>query len=63
MVVAVVELVECKLITTNNIPPEPELSFGDYRAGRFMWVLRNVRRLAEPMAAREAGVVGLGGNG
>jgi len=40
MVVAVVELVDCKPITPDNIPPEPERSFGDYRAGRFMWVLR-----------------------
>lgn len=51
MVVAVVEMVECKVITPGNIPPEPERSFGDYRAGRFMWVLRNVRRLADPVPA------------
>ncbi|MDA8335257.1 MAG: ASCH domain-containing protein [Peptococcaceae bacterium] len=51
-VVAVVELVDCKLITSDNIPPEPERSFGDYQTGRFMWILRSVRRLAEPVTAR-----------
>jgi hypothetical protein len=47
-----VELVNCKLITPDNIPPDPEPSFGDYRPGRFMWVLRSVRRLLEPVAVR-----------
>jgi len=52
MVVAVVELVDCKPIVPGNLPPEPDLSFGDYRAGRFMWALRDVRRLVEPVADR-----------
>ena len=51
-VVAVAELVDCVLITPDNIPPEPERSFDDYRPGRFMWILRNVRKLAEPVAVR-----------
>lgn len=51
-VIAVVELVNCKLITPDNIPPEPERNFGDYRPGRFMWVLRNVQRIATAVPAR-----------
>lgn len=31
-------------------PEEPELSFGDYRAGRYAWFLQGVRRLQHPIA-------------
>ena len=52
MVVAVAELVDCRLITADNIPPEPERSFGDYRPGRFMWILRDICKLAEPVPVK-----------
>lgn len=32
------------------LPPEPELSFGDYRPGRKAWVLENALRFAVPFA-------------
>lgn len=36
-----------------SIPPdEPERSFGDYTAGRYAWVLRNLVELPEPVPAR-----------
>ena len=35
-------------------PPEPEYSFGNYAPGRFAWVLKDVRPLAEPIPARGA---------
>jgi hypothetical protein len=31
---------------------ESEAAFGDFRAGRFMWELRNVRRLRRPLPTR-----------
>lgn len=33
-----------------GVPPEePELSFGDYTPGRYVWVLENVRALDDPV--------------
>lgn len=37
-----------------NLPEEPELSFGNYAAGRFAWILENVHVLKEPIPARGA---------
>lgn len=35
------------------VPPlEPELSFGNYSPGRYAWILVNVRKLDEPIAAK-----------
>lgn len=51
-VVAVVRLVDCVRITRDNAPSAPEHAFGDYTPGRFMWRLRDTRRLPEPITAR-----------
>ncbi len=60
-VIAVAELSACKRIRGipdyDRLPDEPELSFGDYRAGRYMWKLVNVKRLPEPVPAK--GMLGL----
>lgn len=68
-IVAVCELRDCRIIGVelNGIPTyaaddmitaepvwEPERSFGDYRAGRFAWVLTDIRRLPEPIPAKGA---------
>jgi len=41
-IIAKGELVDCVKITTENIPDEPERSFGDYTPGRFAWRLEKV---------------------
>lgn len=33
---------------------EPERSFGDYRAGRYAWILANIRALSEPIPCKGA---------
>jgi hypothetical protein len=49
VIVAVVELVDCILITTEEtIPAEPERSFGDYHPGRYAWHLASLIRLPLP---------------
>jgi len=35
-------------------PDEPELSFGDYRPGRWAWILDNVQKLSDPIPAQGA---------
>lgn len=61
MVIATCRLVDCLPIHASGIgggiwldklPKEPERSFGDYRPGRFAWILADVKRLAEPVPAR-----------
>lgn len=61
VIIAVVELVDVVTIIGNwqyeahgfkVIPDEPERSFGNYSGGRWAWLLRNVRRLREPIPAR-----------
>ncbi len=47
-IIAKCELVDCQKITPENIPDEPEKSFGDYTPGRYMFKLANVRAL-EPI--------------
>ncbi len=42
------------LITRAHAPAEQERSFGDYTPGRFAWLLDQVRRLPEPVAAKGA---------
>ena len=53
VVVAVVDLVET--FESSGSPPqgapETEVAFGDFAAGRYLWELHRVRRLAEPLAA------------
>jgi activating signal cointegrator 1 len=35
-------------------PPEPERSFGNFRIGRFAWLLANIRALPEPIPCKGA---------
>lgn len=56
-ILCVCDLVDCVRITAENVPPEPERSFGDYMPGRFAWHLTNVRMLSEPIPAK--GMLGL----
>jgi len=51
-VVAIVDLVDCRLITKDNSPGEPEHNLGDYTPGRYAWYLANVRRVHPPLPAR-----------
>jgi len=51
-IIAVVKLVDCVSITLDNIPPEPERSFGDYTPERYAWILEDVRLLPEPVPVR-----------
>ena len=44
-IIALCDLVGVERITPENVPPEPERSFGDYRPGRYAWHLSNIRRL------------------
>ncbi len=53
-VIAIVELVEVEEITADNVPDEPERSFGDYTPGRYAWRLTNVRQLTRPIPAKGA---------
>src|SRR5215470_858671 len=53
-VIAVVTLVDVQRITPDNVPAEPERSFGDYTPGRFAWFLHDVRLLSEPVDAKGA---------
>jgi activating signal cointegrator 1 len=38
----------------DNLPEEPEFSFGDYSPGRFVWLLANVRALPVPIPCKGA---------
>lgn len=51
-IIAVVTLVDVQRITPENIPEEPERTFGDYAPGRFAWFIEDVRYLPEPVAAK-----------
>ncbi len=55
-IVAVCELVACERMTDPLIAMvgEPERSFGDYQRGRWMWILKGIRRLREPIPAKGA---------
>jgi len=59
VVLAVVRLVDCRVIGADGRPEgcaldAAELAFGDYRPGRFAWLLEDVRALGVPVAARGA---------
>lgn len=57
-IVALADLDRCEHIVLNSdLPPDPELSFGDYTVGRWAWHLTNVRPLKVPIAAN--GTLGL----
>ncbi len=52
-IVGVVELYLCReIVTPDDCPLEPELSFGDYALGRFAWDVRNPRALKTPVPCR-----------
>lgn len=51
-VVALSNIVDCFQFTADNIPDEPEYSFGDYSPGRYGIVLANTIRLPEPILAK-----------
>ncbi|HDZ62541.1 MAG TPA: hypothetical protein ENH40_05290 [Nitrospirae bacterium] len=44
-ILAVRKLINCVKITPGNIPDEPERSYGDYTAGRYMWKTKDVKLL------------------
>lgn len=48
------ELVDCIMMTPENIAalPQEEIDAGYYEPGRFMWVLKNVTPLANPIPAK-----------
>ena len=52
-ILATCNLVDVQQIKDHNLPPmkSPERAFGDYRPGRFMWILENIVRLEEPILA------------
>jgi hypothetical protein len=55
-VVSKCRLVDCIEITYKNfdavVPKAPDRHYGDYRVGRFIWVLRDIVRLPRPVPAR-----------
>ncbi len=53
-VIAIAQLVTVELITEFNVPPDPERAFGNYTAGRFMWLFGKVVELSRPIPASGA---------
>ncbi len=52
-VLCIADLVDCERIGPAFVmPPDPELSFGDFRPSRYAWRLANVRPLREPFYHR-----------
>jgi activating signal cointegrator 1 len=55
VVLATCELVKTERIYADSyIPGKPELMFGDYSIGRYMWFLNNVVMFTEPIPAKGA---------
>ena len=52
--IAVCDIVDVQRITKFNRPAGAELAFGDYRDGRHMWILDNVRLLSVPIEVKGA---------
>ncbi len=50
-IIAVCQLVDCQRINSDELPPEPEASFGDYTPGRYAWLLTDVKRIT-PVAVK-----------
>lgn len=46
------ELIECRKITLHNRPEMPELAFGNYTPGRYMWIFKDMSKLIEPIPYR-----------
>jgi hypothetical protein len=57
-IIAICNLDRCQRIfpleLPNDLPPEPERSFGDYTAGRYMWFLSDIKKLEHPIPAKGA---------
>jgi hypothetical protein len=53
-VLCICRLDRCEKITAQNRPPWPELAFGDYTLGRYMWHFAAVKRLDKPAPAKGA---------
>jgi len=53
-VLAVARLENCVPIEEMGLPAEPERSFGEYRPGRYAWVLHFITRLPDSLPARGA---------
>lgn len=51
-VLGVAWLSGCTLIEGNDLPEEPERSFGDYTPGRYAWHFSSVLRFHRPVPAR-----------
>lgn len=57
-VLGIADLFHTSQVTANTIlPREPEVSFGDYSVGRFLWHLHMLQKFKEPVPAR--GMLGL----
>lgn len=54
VVISVCTLIECQRIKSDNLPDASERFFGDYRSGRYAWILRDVRPVIPPIPARGA---------
>lgn len=54
-IVCVCDLVKVvRIYADSYIPGKPEVMFGDYSIGRYMWFLENVVALPEPISAKGA---------
>jgi hypothetical protein len=55
-VISTCNLVDCIKMTTEFIESikSPELDFGVYEAGRYAWILANVKPLEKPIPAKGA---------
>ena len=54
-VIATCDLVKViRIYANSNVPGKPELMFGDYSVGRYMWILENVEVFPEPIPAKGA---------
>ncbi len=55
VVIAICKLIAVHPITRfTEVPIDPEFSFGDYRWGRYMFILENIERFPHPIPARGA---------
>ena len=41
-----------EMLAAFEIPPHPEIEFGNYEAGRFAWILKNVVPVIPPLPAK-----------
>ena len=54
-IIATCELVDViKIYADTETPGKPEMMFGDYSLGRYMWMLANIKKLDRPITAKGA---------